>query len=345
MNNNIEEMVIFKYFGIANHVFPIFSFAAFHIRLRAHHAESATEADPAWLACLHGVLAACGPHLQLAEAEFNEETAKKHLQLALSHTSQIVLQPPTIRGVQAMACIVACSRHPVFSDIQSINLLAVAIRMSFTLHLHRLDEVMGITQDHRLERIRLFWCLYILDKEMALELNAPPLIDDDNVRLLEPRLVSDDQLGLVESVDQSIQLNLFTAKQRLAQIASKIWRGLHSFKAQHQPKMAQLEVTMQLNEELARWKKEWFQYGPASDVAVSWPEETIEHLANLQCRYFMCLLKRNFNRPYKANDMRDTLKHGVELDHQALNICCVIAARDTLHLTRAVKKGGLLYVL
>jgi hypothetical protein len=109
--------------------------------------------------------------------------------------------------------------------------------------------------------------------------------------------------------------------------------------------MGQLGVTMQLNEELARWKKEWFQYGSASDVAASWPEKTIEHLANLQCRYLMCLLKRNFDRPYKATEMRDKLKHGAELDHQALNMCCVIAARDTLHLTRAVGNGGLLYVL
>jgi hypothetical protein len=345
MNSNIEEMVIFKYFDIENHVFPVFSFAAFHSRLRAYHAERTTEEDPAWLACLQGVLAACGSHLQLAEADFNEATAKKHLHLALSHSSQIMLLPPTIRGVQALVCIIACSRHPVFSDIQSTNLLAVAIRMSFTLDLHRLDEVMGITSDDRLERIRLFWCLYILDKEMALELDAPPLIDDENIRLLEPRLISDDQLGLVASVDHNAQLNLFTARQRLAQIASKIWKGLHTFKAQHQPKMGQLEMTMELNEELARWKREWFQYGSSIEVATIWPEKTIEHLASVQCRYFMCLLKRNFDRPYKATEMRDKLKYGAELDHQALNMCCVIAAKDTLHLTRAVGKGGLLYVL
>ena len=345
MNKNIEEMVVFKYFAIENHTFPIFSFAPFHHRLRIHHAATDTEEDPAWLASFQGILAACGPHLQLADPDLNEATAKKHLQDALSHIHLIILQTPTTRAVQALTCIVACSRHPLFSDIPSMSLLAVAIQMAFTLQLHRLDEVIGISAEDRLERIRLFWCLYILDKEMALDGNGPPLIDDDNIRLLEPRMFSEDELGLEKSLDQTVTLNLFVSRQRLAQIGSRVWKGLHTFKAQHQPKNLQLEVTMQLNEDLAKWKAEWFTYGRSSDVDTTWPKKTIEKLASLQCQYFMCLLKRNFDRPYKATEMRDILNAGRELDHQALNLCCVLAARDTLYLTRAAGKGGLLYVL
>ena len=158
-------------------------------------------------------------------------------------------------------------------------------------------------------------------------------------------MFSDDELGLEKSLDQTISLNLFVARQRLAQIGSRIWKGLHTFKAQHQPKKLTLEITMQLNEDLAKWKTEWFPYGGSSDVDTTWPKKTIEKLANLQCQYFMCLLKRNFDRPYKATEMREILETGRELDHQALNVCCVLAARDTLYLTRAVGKGGLQYVL
>ena len=345
MNNNIEEMVVFKYFALENHFFPIFGFVSFHGRLRMHHSGTETGDDPAWLASLSGVLAACGPHLQLAEVDFNEATAKKHLHTAMSYTNQIILQPPTILGVQALTCIVACLRNPVFSDISSINLLAVAIRMAYSLHLHRLDEVVGSSLEYRLEQIRLFWCLYILDKEMALESDAPPLIDDDNIRILEPRMFSDDELGVVQSSDKSIALNMFTARQRLARIASRIWAGLHTFRGQHRPKRDVLELTMQLNEELIQWKTEWFKFGSASDVASMWPEETIEQLAGLQCRYFRCLLKRNIDLPSKAVEMRDYLKAPVETEYRAMNVCCAIAARDTLHLTRAVRKGGFHYIL
>lgn len=310
-----------------------------------HSASEEKVDDAAWLASLHGVLAACGPHLQLAEADFNEATAKTHLTTALSYAHQLVLQEATTRAVQALTCIVACSRHPTFSNIPTLNLLAVAIRMAFTLHLHHLDEVMGISAEDRLERIRLFWCLYILDKELALDQNTPPLIDDDDIRVLEPRMYSDDELGLERSLDHSITLNLFVARQRLAQIGSKVRKGLHTFKARHRPKTELLQTTMQLNEDLAEWKSNWFQYGTPSDVETTWPKKTIEKLANLQCQYFMCLLKRNFDRPYKATEMRDILNAGRELDHQALNLCCVLAARDTLYVSRAVGKGGLLYIL
>ena len=345
MNNNIEEMVVFKYFAIENHVFPIFGFASFHNRLRMHHAGAETLDDPALLAGLHGVLAACGPHLQLAEADFNEAAARKHLHTALSYTNKIILQPPTTMGVQALACIVACLQHPIFSDISSINLLAVAIRMAYSLHLHRLDEFVGISPADRLERIRVFWCLYILDKEIALQSDAPPLIDDDNIRVIDPRMFSEDELGLVQSSDKSVVLNMFTARQRLARIASKIWKELRTFKAQHRPKREVLELTMRLNEELAQWKTEWCKFGSATDAAAMWPEKTIENLANLQCRYFQCLLKRNIDLPSTAVEMRDYLKAGMETEYRALNVCCVIAARDALHLTRAVRKGGLLYIL
>lgn len=345
MNKNVREMVVFKYFAIENHTFPIFSFAPFHHRLRLYHAATDGEEDSAWLASLYGVLAACAPHLRLADDDFHKATAKKHLQTALSYASKLVLQEPTTRAVQALVCIVACSRHSIFSDAPFLNLLAIAIRMAFTLQLHRLDETVDIPTEERLERIRLFWCLYILDKEGALNNNTPSLIDNGDIRVLEPRMFSEDELGLERSISQDITLNLFTARQRLSKIASIIWKGLHTFKSQHQPKKEQLEVIMQLNERLAQWKMEWFQYGSASEVTTIWPEKTMEKLANLQCQYFLCLLKRNFDRPYKAIVMMNLLKEGRELDHQALNLCCVIAARDTLHLMRAVGKGGLPYVL
>ena len=346
LSSKIEEMIVVKYFSIENHTFPLYSYASFSRQLQQSRADRGiTSNDPAWMASLHGVLAACGPHVQLAEPGFNEDTARKHLQTALSYTDQIITRSPTIPGVQALVCIVACARHPIFSDEPSMNLLAVAIRMAYSLGLHRVNQSSGLSTEDRLEQIRLFWCLYILDKELAFDQNTPPLIDDAEIDVLEPRMRSVDDLGIVESMEGLVALNLFTARQRLAKIASKIWKEMHTFKSKHRRTRERLEWTMELNEQLARWKIDWLDYGSATDVATLWTEEAIQQLATVQCRYFKCLLMRNYDRPYNAVEALESLKNGQELDHQALNLCCFVAARDTLHLTRSVRKGGMLYIL
>lgn len=85
----------------------------------------------------------------------------------------------------------------------------------------------------RLARMRLFWCLYILDIDLSLRLQTPPLLSESELFVLEPRELSDDGLGLAVSLDGAQMLNLFTARQRLARVQGELYARLYTLVARH----------------------------------------------------------------------------------------------------------------
>ena len=119
------------------------------------------------------------------------------LRQALANTGTILIVTPTLHAVQALAALVACSQHTKDGAEKSHPFLAVAIRFAYTLNLHHLDEEVGLSVVERLERIRLFWCLYILDRSTSLRLHLPPTIDDRDVYVLTPKMYGEDGMGLV----------------------------------------------------------------------------------------------------------------------------------------------------
>lgn len=121
----------------------------------------------------------------------------EYLREALSHTGNILIATRSIHAVQALAALVACAQHTNDGAEKGHSFLAVAIRFAYALNLHHLDEEVGLGVVERLELIRLFWCLYILDRSISLRLHLPPMIDDRDMCVLTPKMYSVDRLGLV----------------------------------------------------------------------------------------------------------------------------------------------------
>ena len=343
------------YFTDSNHFFPIFSEDAFRRRV-LNHSEISLDHRPAWIASIHAVLAGVCHQKSNSDPVDNaadDKMATQYLQTAMSEANKVALRPPSLLSIQALACTALCLQQSNPNDNTARNFLAVAIRMAYTLGLHRLDEVTDITVSDRMEKLRLFWCLYILDKETAMLNSAPPFIDDEDVYVLEPRMVSDDRLGLVESLEGISALNLFTARQRLARIESAIWKELYTFKAMHKPQSCRMEAIERLNGFLAAWKAEWFDYGHPKGFAQYWPEKSLFPIIKLQFTYFLALLRANPDVQGDTTQAEESMQRGLvpanaslavdELQNPML-VQCIDAARRTLYLARENRKGGLKYL-
>ena len=333
------------YLSDVNHVFPLFSEdTVLRQTVYGPHSQSVF-----WHACLSAIHS-CACYRQYitgtTSASFGQTDAAKHLQTALSVVDQLILGEPTLQSIQALACMVLCIHHQRPGEESGPgNLLAAAVRMAFSLRLHRLDEASGISNEERFEKLRVFWCLYILDSEMSMRTLNPSLIHQSDLHVLEPKKVSDDRRGLAVSLNLKYTLNLFAARQRLARISKTIWEKMHTFQGQFQRESLRTESVDAMNGLLAAWKTEWFVYGQTMDFSNQWPSNSMLPIVKLQFDYFLCLMRANPSLPSNAIEVKAVLERGSggtnlagRLDEAfVLPIQCIDAARDALQIGTSIR--------
>ncbi|KAK3684554.1 hypothetical protein LTR37_020157 [Vermiconidia calcicola] len=337
------QFEIQRYFIQVNHYFPLFSRERFNNYLTDSFGPSLDDTSLS-SACISAMLACLYQNQRMSgsgqESSSGDTAAvERLLEHALSVAKHVIVGIPTLPGIQLLATIAVNLAGEQSRGGIAANLLVAAIRMAFSLRLHRLDEATDISVAERLEKIRVFWCLYILDVELAMRNNAPAFIQDDDILVIEPQKISSDRCGLLASnLDDGKMLNLFAARQRLARAASKIWKELHTFRGQHGPQSERTEAVVRLNSLLASWKSGWFDYGPATELAQRWPKASLVYLVELQYSFFLCLLKANPHVPCDAMEVLQLLRDNVRPTD--ISPHCLQCARDTLCLATVLPQGG-----
>ncbi|KAL7947003.1 fungal-specific transcription factor domain-containing protein [Trichoderma barbatum] len=140
------------------------------------------------------------------------------------------------------------------------TLLAAAIRLVLQNGLH-IQEVEQSSGQHGVKAIRLniqrnrvFWIAFNLDHDLAIRLERPPLIHEDDIGVDLPPLYPDDGLGYISSTDNSIKINFMRARSHLALIENRIHRRLMSARGQRQTALAREAAINELEVELSDWK-------------------------------------------------------------------------------------------
>ena len=335
------------YLAQANHVFPMFDRSEFADRLRLSNTDS-NKKTPKRKATVYAVLS-MAYRLRSFSREAGDPAAfhtlaDRRLDFALTFATELLLDEPSLSSVQALICIAVGLLWTPHSHHRAAPLLAVAIRQAFALDLHQLNNVTGITVEERLERIRTFWCLYIIDKEMCLRTHKPSLIDDEELFILEPKVVSNDLVGMLNAGDGTASINVFAARQRLSRIQSLVHAKLWTFKARHAILVERVEAVVKLNESLAEWKSQYWDV--ALDALDSWPKEAHIHLVRLQLAYFHCLVQANPGSPTNVEKIDAFLENPVAIGKTGYTPEAMVqAARDTLRLAKAIQRGGTVWLV
>ncbi|KAI1099510.1 fungal-specific transcription factor domain-containing protein [Jackrogersella minutella] len=114
----------------------------------------------------------------------------------------------------------------------SLVLIATALRLAHRLGFHTRKSSEHLSQATTLQRNRVFWMAYILDRDISLLARLAPVQLDSEIDLeLPPFEATDDLTGFIFASDGYAKMNFFRARVELARIQGKVYECVYSASA------------------------------------------------------------------------------------------------------------------
>ncbi|KAJ0161312.1 putative transcriptional regulatory protein [Colletotrichum tanaceti] len=135
-------------------------------------------------------------------------------------------------------------------------LISTAFRLIHEMGIHRREGYEGISNAEALQRRRVFWVAYILDRDISMRTRQPPVHQDANIDLDLPPPVysSTDRAGFVDAGDGRTHFNVFRSRAQLARIQGQVHECIFSVQGRSRPAgEASLEIA-RLRGLLVRWR-------------------------------------------------------------------------------------------
>lgn len=222
-------------------------------------------------------------------------------------------------------------------------LVAAAVRIATSIGMHRKGNSFGLTPFESEQRRRLFWVLYMLDKDTALRSGRPPCINDDDCNVEFPEENPMDGVATIPLMKEPGSLNLFRCMAQFSVIESKCYMQLYSTKASKQSDGELLNNIGQLDHELEKWKDSIpAEFRPENEMYLAERGPLVMHVVMLHFVYYNCLTtihRMSIHHGYWSNRLSNYAIAG--LSARPLNprvfssaALCVAAARATVHLIK-----------
>jgi hypothetical protein len=225
----------------------------------------------------------------------------------------------------------------------SYFLIAAAVRIATSIGMHRRGGSFGLNPIELEQRRRIFWILYILDKDTALRSGRPPCINDDDCNVELPEENPPDGVGDVPLSKSNSKFNLFRALASFAIIESRVYMQLYSAKAAKQSDGELLNTIGDLDRELEEWKGCIpAEFRPEDAISLDAKGPIIVHVVLLHFAYYNCLTtihRMSVHHGYWTSRLSNYAISG--LSARPLNprvfssaALCVSAARASIHLIK-----------
>lgn len=172
--------------------------------------------------------------------------------------AQSVLTEVTVRGVSLINVQVLAGLVMLYQGAQDMGpptmLVATALRLAHRLRLQSRRSSEHLDASEALQRNRVFWIIYILDRDISMRIKQAPLQQDNDIDLdLPPEEPDEDEAGFVVSADGCFRLNFFRARVQLARIQGSLYDCLYSVRALTTPETRADNMT-QIRHMLDDWK-------------------------------------------------------------------------------------------
>ncbi|OLN97082.1 putative transcriptional regulatory protein C530.05-like protein 3 [Colletotrichum chlorophyti] len=243
--------VIEDYFAKSNQVLPLFNRDVFMKMLRGWYSFSAHRKPDAW-AAVNVVLALALRH---SYASSIEETQKMQLYInnVQSVLNQLVINEPSMLALQIVLGLVLVFHGSSDSGPASI-LIATAIRLVQGLRLHTKNPGEELEPTEALQRNRVFWIAYILDRDLSLRTAQPPLHQDSEIDVELPSQTPPDSAGLIFGSAGQV-FNYFRSRVQLAHIQGKGYSMLQSVRARKLPQHEKGQNMLRVRTMLENWQQ------------------------------------------------------------------------------------------
>ncbi|KAL7944561.1 fungal-specific transcription factor domain-containing protein [Trichoderma barbatum] len=286
--------------------------------------------DAGWWACLNVVLSIAHRLRAIRTLDPTQEhiLAFGYVQNALSVVSELNVSDRSLSAVQAlagMACILQGTPDPE----PAAMLVAAALRLAQAMNLHRECSSPGLTESQAEKRRRVFWKVYILDKDISLRTGRPFGQDDDD---MDVRLPSN--AGL-----EPDNLDLFNCRIGLALVQGQVYKQLYSVRAGRQTATQRAIAAQELSSLLSYWKSS-AQLEPPEDSAMSGLQLSGEmiHKVVLRLTYIHCLTMIDRHLPPTAQSSSNQELNRSEPLSPPSSLC-VAESRKAIRLVEAIPQG------
>ncbi|UKZ94145.1 uncharacterized protein TrAFT101_009031 [Trichoderma asperellum] len=289
--------------------------------------------DAGWWACLNVVLSIAHRLRAIRTLDPTQEylLAYGYVQNALSVVSELNVSDRSLSAVQAlagMACILQDTPNPE----PAAMLVAAALRLAQAMNLHRECSSPGLTESQAEKRRRVFWKVYILDKDISLRTGRPFGQDDDD---MDVRLPSNASL-------EPGNLDLFNCRIGLAIVQGQVYKQLYSVRAGRQTATQRAIAAQELSSLLSYWKSK-------SSAQLELPEDStvlpglqlsgeMIHKVVLQLTYMHCLAMIDRHLPPTAQSSSNQELSRSE-PFSPTGSLCVAESRKAIRLVEAIPQG------
>lgn len=239
-----------EYFATSNRVVPLFHEPTFMRMLRNWYLTPATQQDPAVWAAINIVLALSRRHTYI-DISSPQGTLDVFVRNAQAVLNQLVTRDADLLGIQVvlgLAFIFYGTSDPKPATV----LVATAVRLAHALRISTLQGSNQMDPDIVTQRQRVFWILYILDRDVALRIRQPAMLNENDIDLELPEENPPDGVGLFYA-DNGVSTNLFRKRVQFAWIQGKVYEWLFSVRAEKLPHSTKDEHTRRLERALDQW--------------------------------------------------------------------------------------------
>ncbi|EHK25774.1 uncharacterized protein TRIVIDRAFT_115607, partial [Trichoderma virens Gv29-8] len=278
--------IVEDYFQSTNRLLPLFDQTTFMQMLRSWY-YTPFQRDPATWASINVVLA-LGLLLQPPVATQGSLTLAAFVKNAQSVLDEIVSREEDILSAQIVLGL--CIIFQESPDPQPASVLAAtAVTLVHRLRLYSRSTQANLSQTDIRQRNRLFWIAYVLDKNISLRAQHPPLLSDAWTDIDLPESDPIDGAGVVYSRQGTSKINFFLFRVQLGIIQGKVYDWLYSVTADKLQPAVKEQFVHSIECTLYQWEQNLPREFTPDSILESAPPGTVQHLAALHWTYLHTL--------------------------------------------------------
>ncbi|KAK1993774.1 hypothetical protein LX36DRAFT_728912, partial [Colletotrichum falcatum] len=274
-SEDIVRHVIDVYLATFNTVLPLFSPTSLNRVVDNWYSKPTADNEHSCWATINVVLALaqCHSHGQLSPAVAEAVNVTKCLENAQSVLAEIVAGNMDLQSVQILLGLGFLFMGATPGDVRApIIFISTGIRLAQAMGMHRRDSCNNTKPDEDMQRRRVFWIAYILDRDVAartrqapiqhdadMDLDLPPIKDEVTMLVIEDGADAgaDDDFTYTNagaSPRAMAGLNLFRARIELAQIQGRVYDCVFSVRARYMHPGEKARLAQGIRLSIQQWK-------------------------------------------------------------------------------------------
>ncbi|KAF6817914.1 fungal specific transcription factor, partial [Colletotrichum plurivorum] len=274
---DVVRHVIDVYLSSFNAILPLFHPPSLYRTVDVWYRQPADAKQPSCWAAINVALAlaqchGCG---RLSPAVAQAVDVAECLQNAQSVLTDVLAGDPDLQTVQILLGLGMLFMGAKLGDARPpIIFVSTAVRLAQAMGMHRRDSYEGLTPNEAVQRRRVFWIAYILDRDVVartrqapiqhdadLDLDLPPNEDELTVKAGLGDADVDFNAGFVHVAGNDTcgegamtRFNLFRARIELAQIQERVYDCAFSVRARYMDAGESARLAQGIKLSIRQWK-------------------------------------------------------------------------------------------